>query len=109
MPTKKSTSLPLLSPLSEQDSAKGLGDLIEKYIENYFSAHEGMIPSSGLYDLVMEEVEKPLLRATLKLVQGNQKKAAALLGINRNTLRKKLIQFQLIPSSFEDSQSNHAE
>lgn len=103
MPVKKTTlATPSLlqGPSSLQDSPKGIGALIEDYIEKYFSAHEGLIPTSGLYDLIIEEVEKPLLRSTLKLVQGNQKKAAELLGINRNTLRKKLLHFQLIaPSS----------
>lgn len=44
----------------------------------------------GLYDKVLQEVERPLLLLTLQQCQGNQIKAAALLGINRNTLRKKL-------------------
>lgn len=78
--------------------SKGLGGMVEEFIENYFLAHEGLIPASGLYNLILEEVEKPLLRATLKSVRGNQKKAAEVLGINRNTLRKKLQHFQMIPS-----------
>lgn len=80
-------------------ASKGLGAIVEEFIENYFIAHEGLIPASGLYDLVLQEVEKPLLRATLKSVKGNQKRAAEVLGINRNTLRKKLQQFQILPES----------
>lgn len=80
-------------------ASKGLGAIVEEFIENYFIAHEGLIPSSGLYELVLQEVEKPLLRATLKSVKGNQKRAAEVLGINRNTLRKKLQQFQMLPQN----------
>ena len=45
---------------------------------------------AGLYDRILQEVERPLLELTLRRCGGNQMKAAALLGINRNTLRKKL-------------------
>jgi len=50
----------------------------------------------GLYDLVLAEVEAPLLEVTLTYVQGNQSKAAELLGLNRGTLRKKLKQYDLL-------------
>lgn len=68
----------------------GLGNMITNYLVDYFNAHDGTLPANGLYDLIINEVEKPLFYETLKLVKGNQKKAAELLGINRNTLRKKL-------------------
>lgn len=74
---------------------KGLGAMVEGFLTAYFSAHEGLLPGNGLYDRVIQEVERPLLRATLKLVNGNQKKAALILGINRNTLRKKLNDLQI--------------
>ena len=48
------------------------------------------LPPDGLFDRILAEVERPLLRLTLAAVRGNQLKAAKLLGINRNTLRKKL-------------------
>jgi two-component system nitrogen regulation response regulator GlnG len=73
----------------------GIGAMVENFLNAYFIAHEGLMPSNGLYDLVMQEVERPLLRTTLKLVNGNQKKAAIILGINRNTLRKKLTDLQI--------------
>jgi DNA-binding protein Fis len=69
---------------------RGLSHMIEDFIGQYFLAHEGLLPTSGLYDRVIQEVERPLLVATLRAVSGNQKKAAEILGINRNTLRKKL-------------------
>lgn len=74
---------------------RGLGAMVEGFLTAYFSAHEGLLPGNGLYDRVIQEVERPLLRATLKLVNGNQKKAALILGMNRNTLRKKLNDLQI--------------
>lgn len=73
----------------------GLSAMVEGFLNAYFTAHEGLMPCNGLYDRVMHEVERPLLQMTLKLVKGNQKKAAIILGINRNTLRKKLTDLQI--------------
>lgn len=70
----------------------GLSGAVELFLKNYFAAHNGELPTTGLYERVMQEVERPLLKTTLKAVMGNQKKAAEILGINRNTLRKKLIE-----------------
>lgn len=78
---------------------KGLGHIVEAFITNYFVAHEGLCPSAGLYDRVIQEVERPLLIATLKSVKGNQRKAAEILGMNRNTLRKKLVELNIDPQS----------
>lgn len=74
---------------------RGLGAMVEGFLITYFEAHEGLLPTNGLYDRVLQEVERPLLKETLKLVKGNQKKAALILGINRNTLRKKLTELQI--------------
>ena len=71
-------------------SKAGLSGAVESFLKNYFAAHDGDLPTTGLYDRVMQEVERPLLKTTLKAVMGNQKKAVEILGINRNTLRKKL-------------------
>lgn len=79
----------------ELGASRGLSGVVEAFIDSYFQAHEGMMPTSGLYDRVIQEVERPLLRATLKSVSGNQKKAAEILGINRNTLRKRLIDLRI--------------
>ncbi len=78
---------------------KGLGGLIEQFMNQYFAAHGEMLPSVGLYDRVLNEVERPLLKCTLQLVHGNQKKAALILGINRNTLRKKLTELNIDPNA----------
>lgn len=69
---------------------QGLSQTVASYLKKYFSSHNGSIPNCGLYQMIMWEVEKPLLEQTLEAVGGNQSKAAAVLGINRNTLRKKL-------------------
>ena len=57
---------------------------------DYFEAHKGGLPPSGLYDRVLREVERPLITLSLGATHGNQVKAAQLLGLNRNTLRKKI-------------------
>lgn len=68
----------------------GLGGSAERHISEYFRAHRGKLPASGLYDRILREVEKPLLSLTLEATGGNQIKAASVLGLNRNTLRKKI-------------------
>ncbi len=60
------------------------------HIERYFNAHRDALPPAGVYARIMTEVEKPLLEETLKATEGNQLRAAELLGLNRNTLRKKI-------------------
>lgn len=66
-----------------------LRDNVKQSLEHYFSQLED-VPPSRVYDMVMEEVEIPLLESMLKHTKGNQSKAAILLGISRGTLRKKL-------------------
>ena len=66
----------------------------ERALSDYFTSLNGHRPSH-LYDLVLREVEEPLFRAVLDYSAGNQCRAAAILGINRGTLRKKLRQFGL--------------
>ena len=70
--------------------AAGLGEAIEQHLARHFASYGNALPPDGLYDRVLAEIERPLLRLTLAAVRGNQLKAARLLGINRNTLRKKL-------------------
>jgi len=74
----------------EAASGEGLGAAVERHIHDYFLAHKGALPASGLYDRVLREIERPLIVATLGATRGNQIKAAHLLGLNRNTLRKKI-------------------
>jgi two-component system, NtrC family, nitrogen regulation response regulator GlnG len=70
--------------------AETLAQAIEQNLTRYFIQFGSELPPAGLYDRVLAEVERPLLIATLNAVRGNQLRAADLLGINRNTLRKKL-------------------
>ena len=64
----------------------------EEALQSYFAALNGHRPAH-LYDLVMREVEEPLFKVVMNHVEGNQSRAAIILGINRGTLRKKLKEF----------------
>jgi Fis family transcriptional regulator, factor for inversion stimulation protein len=66
----------------------------ERALSDYFTSLNGHRPAH-LYDLVLREVEEPLFRVVLDYAEGNQSRAAGILGINRGTLRKKLKQFGL--------------
>ncbi len=71
-----------------------LSNQVKIAVEHYFSQLNGY-DSSNLYDLVISEVEKPLLEATLENLGHNQTKAAKVLGLSRSTLRKKMDQYGL--------------
>ncbi len=73
------------------DGAEGLGASIERHLRAYFGAHaDDALPIRGLYEQVLREVERPLVELTLQATHGNQLRAAEVLGVNRNTLRKKI-------------------
>jgi two-component system nitrogen regulation response regulator GlnG len=82
--------------LAEQSTApKGecpvsLSTLVERNLASYFAGQPGGVPPAGLYDRIMAEVERPLFQLTLAATRGNQMRAAEVLGLNRNTLRKRL-------------------
>ncbi len=67
-----------------------LSQSVDRHLRAYFTAHQGRLPANGLYDRILHEMERPLLSICLEATRGNQIKAAELLGLNRNTLRKKL-------------------
>jgi Fis family transcriptional regulator, factor for inversion stimulation protein len=67
---------------------------VRKVMRQYFKDLDGEKPS-GIYDMVVAAVEKPMLEVVMFQAQGNQTRAAELLGLNRNTLRKKLQQHGL--------------
>ena len=75
--------------LEVSTGTRPLRSVTEEAINNYFSNLNGHQPAA-LYDLVLSEVEEPLLRAVMSYTGGNQSRAAEVLGINRGTLRKKL-------------------
>jgi Fis family transcriptional regulator len=74
-----------------------LPDCVTASMKQYFDDLEGLEPSN-LHDMVIRAVEKPLLEMVMQRAQSNQSKAAQWLGLNRNTLRKKLIEHQIIES-----------
>jgi len=72
------------------EPAETLTDAVAAHVQRYFDLHDQMLPPPGVYPRILREVEAPLLRIALDAVGGNQAKCAQLLGINRNTLRKKM-------------------
>jgi len=66
-----------------------IADCIRRSLERYFKDLDGTKPRS-IYDMVLKNVERPMLEAVLDHAEGNQSVAAEMLGINRNTLRKKI-------------------
>jgi len=72
------------------DESGGLAQSVERHLKAYFAAHGETQPPAGLYDRVLREIERPLLQLTLESTRGNQLRAADVLGLNRNTLRKKI-------------------
>jgi len=83
---------------SEEVVGEGLGAVVERHLREYFAAHVDGIPASGVYDRVVREVERPLIALSLAATRGNQLKAAELLGLNRNTLRKKIRELDIQPA-----------
>ena len=73
----------------------GLAQNVENQLAEYFAAHNGSLPATGLYDRIIREIEKPLITLTLQETRGNQVKAAQVLGLNRNTLRKKIKELEI--------------
>ncbi|MEJ6394879.1 response regulator [Gymnodinialimonas sp. 2305UL16-5] len=78
---------PLIGAGGESDK---LSASVAKHLRRYFDLHGGVLPAPGLYTRILREVETPLIEIALDATGGNQAKCADLLGINRNTLRKKI-------------------
>jgi two-component system nitrogen regulation response regulator GlnG len=68
----------------------GLSAAVERHLADYFAGYKDTLPPPGLYHRVLREIEGPLIGAALAATRGNQIRAAELLGVNRNTLRKKV-------------------
>ena len=64
---------------------------VRKAMDEYFKDLDGEDPSCAVYDMVISCIEKPLIETVLHHAEGNQTRAAELLGLNRNTLRKKIL------------------
>jgi len=76
-------------------SKKNIQDIVRQSMEVYFKDLKGTEPDN-LHEMLVEVVEKPLLEIVMRQAEGNQSKAAMWLGLNRNTLRKKLLAHKLI-------------
>ncbi|HEX2216390.1 MAG TPA: nitrogen regulation protein NR(I), partial [Xanthobacteraceae bacterium] len=81
---------PAATPGAESQSEESLTASVERHLSRYFAGFQGGLPPPGLYYRILREVEHPLLSAALAATRGNQIRAADLLGLNRNTLRKKV-------------------
>ena len=75
-------------------SAHSLREHAEKTLRRYFTDLKGHDPSD-LYDMVLGEIEQPLLSTLMEYTRGNQSRAASILGLNRSTLRKKLRKYKI--------------
>ena len=82
-------------PAAPRAGAENLSSSVERHLSVYFDAHRDGLPSPGLYDRILREIERPLISLTLSATSGNQLQAAKVLGLNRNTLRKKIRDLQI--------------
>jgi two-component system nitrogen regulation response regulator GlnG len=78
------------APADDTPGQDGLAASVERHLRQMLAGSSDGIPTRDIYDQVLAEVERPLIRMTLSATRGNQIKAAAMLGLNRNTLRKKI-------------------
>jgi two-component system nitrogen regulation response regulator GlnG len=77
-------------PIEDGETNVALSVSVERYLTHYFTEQGDRLPPPGVYDRILHEVERPLISICLAATRGNQIKAAHLLGLNRNTLRKKI-------------------
>ena len=88
-------AMPMAPPATDAQARNGgepdsMSRAVERHIKDFLAAHDDGMAITGVYDKIIAEVERPLIRMTLAATRGNQIKAAAMLGLNRNTLRKKI-------------------
>lgn len=86
---------PAMEPLMGGGDGEKLSASVGKHLKRYFDLHGGVLPPPGLYQRILREVELPLIEIALDATAGNQAKCADLLGINRNTLRKKITELDI--------------
>jgi two-component system nitrogen regulation response regulator GlnG len=92
-----SAELAEAEPVAELElrAPETLEQAVERHLTTFVAAQKDGLPVRDLYERVLAEVERPLLRLALAATRGNQIKAAAMLGLNRNTLRKKIRELDL--------------
>ena len=93
--TLNKQDVPAVSTIHEHLQEQSLRSSVESTMENYFHHLDGQ-SVTDVYDMVLQEVEAPLLEIVMKNTRQNQTKAAELLGLNRDTLRKKLKRYSLL-------------
>ena len=86
---KNDNTVVMMNTAMQNNDALSLQESVNQSLQQYITTLDGQTPAN-LYNLVLAEVEKPLLEMVLKLTNGNQSKAAIILGISRGTLRKKM-------------------
>ncbi|HRK41889.1 MAG TPA: response regulator [Gemmobacter sp.] len=88
-------SQPLPEPMKGVGEGDKLSASVMRHLKRYFDLHGGQLPPAGVYNRILREVEAPLIEIALDATGGNQAKCADLLGINRNTLRKKITELDI--------------
>lgn len=86
---------PAMEPLKGGAESEKLSASVARHLKRYFDLHGGQLPPAGVYQRILREVELPLIEIALDATAGNQAKCADLLGINRNTLRKKITELDI--------------
>ncbi|WP_456406144.1 DNA-binding transcriptional regulator Fis [Thiolapillus sp.] len=81
--------------VEKQSREESLSDCVRDALNSYFAQLDGHAGANNLFQLVMEEVERPLFQTVMEHTHGNQTRAAAVLGISRSTLRKKLAHYDI--------------
>ncbi|THD83064.1 response regulator [Aliigemmobacter aestuarii] len=82
--------MPDVEPLKGAGEGDRLSSSVARHLKRYFDLHGGQLPPPGVYQRILKEIEVPLIEIALDATAGNQARCADLLGINRNTLRKKI-------------------
>ena len=80
---------------AQEVASTNLRESVQQSVGQYFKNLDGA-PAGNLYNLVLDELEEPLLKAVLAYTKGNQSKAAIILGLSRGTLRKKMKKYGLL-------------
>ena len=86
---------PEAAPIMGRGAGDNLSESIGRHLRRYFDLHGNVLPPPGLYGRILREMELPLIEIALDATAGNQAKCADLLGINRNTLRKKITELDI--------------
>jgi len=86
---------PDAAPILTGSDSENLTASVARHLQRYFDLHGNQLPPDGLYQRILHQIEVPLIEIALTATAGNQAKCADLLGINRNTLRKKITELDI--------------